>query len=90
LSNTDLEEAVEIAEAIRNRVKELRMVNYKSRVSKYVTITLGVSSWVPTEKSSPEMMIQEADNALYEAKNLGRDRVIFKTFAPSLNLIKAQ
>ncbi len=90
LSNTNLEEAVEVAEAIRYQVKQLKIVNSPSRVSKYVTISLGVSSWVPTEKNSPELMIKEADIALYEAKNLGRDRVIFKTFAPSLNLINAK
>ena len=90
LSNTNLEKAVEVAEAIRQQVKELKIIHSPSRVSKYVTISLGVSSWVPTEKLSPELMIQEADTALYEAKNLGRDRVIFKTFAPSLNLINAK
>lgn len=90
LSNTNLEEALKVAEAIRQEVKELKIVNSPSRVSKYVTISLGVSSWVPTEQLSPELMIKEADTALYEAKNLGRDRAIVKTFAPSLNLINAQ
>ncbi|NEP40512.1 MAG: GGDEF domain-containing protein, partial [Okeania sp. SIO2H7] len=90
LSNINLEKTVEVAETIREQIKELKIANCQSRISKYVTISLGVSSWVPTEKLSPELMIKEADTALYEAKNLGRDRVIFKTFAPSLNLINTQ
>lgn len=90
MSNTTLEEAVAVAEAIRREVKELKIVNAQSKISKYVTISLGVSSWVPTAKFSREKMIKETDIALYEAKNLGRDRVIFKTFAPWLDRINAK
>lgn len=90
LSDTNLEEAVAVAVAIRQEVKQLKIVNAQSEISKYVTISLGISSWVPTAQLSPELMIKEADTALYEAKHLGRDRVIFKTFAPSLNRINAK
>jgi diguanylate cyclase (GGDEF)-like protein len=47
-------------------------------VSKYVTVSMGVSSVIPSEQHSPQALIAAADRALYEAKNQGRDRIVFQ------------
>jgi diguanylate cyclase (GGDEF)-like protein len=47
-------------------------------VSKYVTLSVGVSSTIPQKEISPEALIAIADKALYEAKEQGRNRVIVK------------
>jgi len=41
----------------------------------YVTLSLGVASIVPASESGPEILIAAADQALYQAKRLGRDRI---------------
>jgi urea transport system substrate-binding protein len=44
-------------------------------VNDYVTVSIGVSSMVPSLSSSPEKLVAEADDALYQAKNKGRNQV---------------
>lgn len=79
LPDTDLDGAVVVAEAIRLDVEALGISHnksaYLSKVSNFVTISLGVASIIPNEASSPERLISMADNALYKAKEEGRNRV---------------
>ncbi|MEA5618090.1 diguanylate cyclase [Cronbergia sp. UHCC 0137] len=76
LPNTDPDGAVKFAEMIRNQVKEQSMANVCSQVSRYVTLSLGVATVIPNSEDSPESLIAKADEALYQAKQRGRDRVI--------------
>lgn len=75
LPNTDANGAACVAESIRDRVRELRIVHAKSAVSEYVTLSLGVACCIPAPMSQPETLISIADEALYRAKKSGRDRV---------------
>ncbi len=75
LPHTDEEEARKIAEQIRLSVKNLQIVHHKSPVDKYVTLSLGVFTMIPTPECSPELLILLTDKALYQAKAQGRDRV---------------
>ena len=47
-------------------------------LEKYVTVSIGVATIVPDQTKPKESLIQLADQALYEAKSLGRNRVIVK------------
>lgn len=75
LPNTELLRAVEVAEEIRNAVRMLGIVHAKSGVSDRVTLSFGVAS-TSTNNWSPEVLISDADMALYEAKKAGRDRIV--------------
>ncbi|MGL5082893.1 MAG: diguanylate cyclase domain-containing protein [Microcoleaceae cyanobacterium] len=81
LPNTPAEGAFTVSELIRQAVKSLRIPHAGSKISEVVTLSLGVSSWVPSLDFSPEDLIKVADQALYEAKQAGRDRTILKLFA---------
>lgn len=75
LSGTDPEAALAIAERMRQRVHELALVHGASSVSPYVTVSMGIASQVPTLNATPESLLLKADQALYLAKSLGRDRI---------------
>lgn len=76
LPNTPADGALFIAESIRSLVKDLEIVHVRSPINPYVTLSVGVASLVPTPKSSPAQLIAAADEALYQAKMQGRDRVV--------------
>lgn len=78
LSNTSADGAVHVAETVRKEVQKLQIVHSKSCASRYLTISCGVSSMVPSEGSSPEELISLADEGLYRAKRKGRNRVVLK------------
>jgi diguanylate cyclase (GGDEF)-like protein/PAS domain S-box-containing protein len=74
LPNTNAEGALHVAETIRNFLEKLQLPHSQSQVSEYVTLSLGVSSIYPTHTLVAEQLIKQADQALYEAKNQGRNR----------------
>lgn len=71
---TDIEDARAIAERIRRRVEGVSLKN-RRRICK-VTISLGVA--MLEEEKTKEELIKKADEALYAAKNSGRNKVCFK------------
>ena len=74
LPNTDTKGASKLAETLCKKVKALAIPHEHSKAGKYVTISIGVASKVACEGSSPTDIIKMADEALYEAKDSGRDR----------------
>lgn len=78
LATTDGPGARAVAEHMREAVDSLGIDHAASTTSSHVTISLGVSTIVPTDAMSPEALIAAADKALYESKNGGRNRVSFQ------------
>lgn len=68
------EEALSRAESIRHLVSELR-IYHRGESLREVTISIGVAVY-PYNGESPEQLLSLADRALYEAKHLGRNRVV--------------
>jgi diguanylate cyclase (GGDEF)-like protein len=69
----DLEHAAGFAERFRTRVtrKQLRLA---ADTTARVTVSLGVAEFT-SQRADPEALLQAADEALYRAKALGKDRV---------------
>jgi len=75
LPEQTLESASVAAERLRATVEAMG-VPYEGYVPPgTVTISAGVATLAPGEDKTPETLIQEADMALYRAKELGRNRV---------------
>lgn len=74
LPNTDQEGAILVAQDIQTGVKQLGIAHAASKVNAMVTVSLGVSNTIPSVITSPELLINAADKALYQAKAEGRDR----------------
>ncbi|MGB5632305.1 MAG: CHASE2 domain-containing protein [Waterburya sp.] len=76
LSNTDAKSALTVAARIGKSVRSQRIPHSSSQVSKYVSLSCGVVSTSMSNVSDPEQLILIADQALYQAKEQGRDRAI--------------
>ena len=79
LPNTEAIGAIEVAETIRSRMKARGISHLGSEVSQFVTLSLGIASLIPNRLSSAEILVKESDQALYEAKTKGRDRVVCRS-----------
>ncbi|OAI06792.1 diguanylate cyclase [Methylomonas methanica] len=71
----DAEQIMVLAEILRKAVENMRLPHPASKVSEFVTISLGVASIVPGDDLSFESLLHAADQALYDAKATGRNRV---------------
>ena len=74
LPNTPSRGALRVAELMRKEVEGLRIPHGPSPINDYVTLSLGIATVVPDADSDPTGLIEAADNALYEAKEQGRNR----------------
>ena len=73
LPGTGAAEAFEVAERVRQSVQKLEVV-YRNQSLGRSTVSLGVAVY-PVAGETPAELIEAADQALYIAKNAGRDRV---------------
>lgn len=67
-----LENALEIAERFRKNIEESP---YKGSTEINYIISIGVASLLPDENTEFDKIFKQADLALYNAKNSGRNRV---------------
>lgn len=79
LPDTPLAGAIQLAEAMRVAIKDLNIPHSNSSVDSMVTISLGIASIIPNLDNTPTLLIEEADRALYLAKNNGRDCFAFNS-----------
>ena len=62
---------------INEEIEKLKLENQKSPLSEYITVSVGITR-VKLEKScNQNKLIKKVDNALYESKRIGRNKVIF-------------
>ena len=70
------------AERLRRRIWRLAIPYPASRNADRVTISGGVATLVPREVAAPDDLLYAADQALYRAKCLGRNRIMMAEIQP--------
>jgi len=75
LPETTMDAAIKVAEKLRKKIEELQYVHEFSQPAKVVTISVGIATMIPHHGQAKEDLIDQADKALYRAKNEGRNRI---------------
>ncbi|MFB2659296.1 diguanylate cyclase [Shewanella mangrovisoli] len=84
LPSSHREDAYKIAERLRKAIIALHIPHEDSSHSGLVTISLGVACWQPSQLIDTNRLLCQADEALYQAKQHGRNRTEVLLNAPSL------
>ncbi|WP_374312887.1 diguanylate cyclase [Dongia sp.] len=75
LSGTEQRDAEAIAEQLRHNLQQ-RAIEHQGNLPQVVTVSIGVATIAPGTASDMASIIKAADEALYQAKELGRNRVV--------------
>jgi len=70
------DEALNMAKELVQSIENMKIPHPKSEHSKYVTISVGMATVIPDDNNSKNELLDEADKALYMAKQAGRNRVV--------------
>lgn len=73
MPDTNSDGAIKLAEKIHSGIRDLKIPNPGSKISKFLSVCIGVASVVPTSDDSCMDLIYTSDKALYKAKNDGRN-----------------
>ena len=76
LPETDIGKAALLGERLRTAIEAMGFEHPTSKVSRYVTVSIGVASIVPAGQQQSDELIAMADRAMYRAKQTGRNRVV--------------
>ncbi len=74
LPNTGIQGAEVIAERIRSTIHNLHIPHNTSPVSRYVSLSLGIATYIPEQGASEDILVAMADKALYRSKAIGRNQ----------------
>ena len=72
--DTEAEQAAQLAAGLCRNVQELGIKHDYSDAAPEITLSIGVATCKPVADQSPETLVGWADEALYEAKESGRNR----------------
>lgn len=74
LPETDTKSAEKVADRCRRRILKQQIPHERSLVDQVLTVSLGVSTIIPSHTDEPREFIEKVDRLLYRAKQNGRNR----------------
>lgn len=86
LPNTDSKGALFIAQNIAQQLANKQIPHQKSKISQYVTFSMGVGTKIPNSQQPVSTLIEMADSLLYQAKKSGRNQIVVTEYLHRMNL----
>ncbi|MGI1679067.1 MAG: diguanylate cyclase [Cellvibrionaceae bacterium] len=74
LPGNDYEQTQLVADELLNNIRDAKFLHIGSKISSYLTVSVGFASMIPDGDDEGRALIRRADRALYMAKNNGRDQ----------------
>jgi|GEM_PF-4799261 len=74
LTDTDLDGAYVFAERIRKATEKIRVIKDEQTIT--ITVSIGATSYQPKQAESALLLLEDADKALYQAKEQGRNQTV--------------
>jgi len=90
LYDSDTEHARLLCSGIQEAIESLEGFRYENEQIESVTMSFGVCSCIPDPEESTQMLVKCADDALYEAKNGGRNRIMIARNREDSLIVKGQ
>lgn len=78
IPETNINDALFIAKRIKNNIDSLKLEHKSSPVSPFVTVSIGGVTKIPDQLDKHNEMLQKADEALYKAKQNGRNQILIE------------
>ena len=85
LPDTPLEGALKVAQSLCIGIENAQIPHHASQTKPYITLSAGISSCIPHRGISIDNLIDQADKALYESKEKGRNQISYRTFNRRVN-----
>ena len=79
LPATNMDGAADVAKSLARAIEGLAIPHLRSGSGATISLSQGVASLIPTQDTKPENIIEIADQALYQAKQQGRNRYVVST-----------
>ncbi|CAK0765584.1 two-component system, chemotaxis family, response regulator WspR [Gammaproteobacteria bacterium] len=80
MPETHLIGAIHLAEKIQRGILGLSILHKKSKVSPFLTVSMGVAVSVPEMTNTPAQLLEETDRRLYLAKQMGRNQFYYQDY----------
>jgi len=76
LPGTQLDGALDVAKTLAKEIETLSILHVRAGSYDRISLSQGIASVIPASDASPESIIELADQALYQAKQQGRNRYV--------------
>ncbi|MBW4614737.1 MAG: diguanylate cyclase [Desmonostoc vinosum HA7617-LM4] len=90
LPNTSRDGVIAVAQKIQAQIWQAQIPHSGSKINQFVTLSLGIVSFIPNLETTCVSLVKQADEALYMAKQQGRDQLQVACHSHLLSVVETK